>query len=97
MPQIGIGNPTEKLDATVRAPFQPLAIRPGAHDLERHAGAPAGVDGHFEPFVRHQGRHDEGESLGNGGVGVEKLGIDRRIDHKCLAIIVSAHPAGNML
>src|SRR6185369_17205435 len=57
----------------------------------------ARLDGHIDPLVGDEGRHDKRLSYGHGVVGMEELGVDRWIDHNRLAIIVSADPARNIV
>ena len=57
----------------------------------------AGVNGDVDALVGHERRHDEREPLGRGRIGMEELGVDGRIHHSRLAIIVSADPARNIM
>ena len=89
----------EKLDVAAVAGERSSARALGAvaDDLQRHAREPARVDGEVDAFVGDQRRHDQRISLGNGRVGMEKIGVDGRIHHSRLAIIVSADPARNIM
>ena len=63
--------PVERPDVLVATPsrgtrlrtrscaFNAVEVGPRADDLQGHAGHPAGVDGHVDPFVGHQRRHDQ--------------------------------------
>ena len=72
-------------------------LGPAADDAQRDAGLPAGVDGHVDPLVGNQRRHHQRRRRRHGGVRAEEVGVDGRIDHGRLAIIVSPDPARNVL
>ncbi len=57
----------------------------------------AGVNRDIDTFVGDECRHDQREPLGWGRIGMEKIGVDGRIHHSRLAIIVSADPARNIM
>ena len=88
------GTPIQVAKVLVRQPAEKLDLDHGARCSRRARSGPvptilsgirrepARLDGDIEALVGDQRRHDQGESLGNGGVGVEELGIDGRIHHK---------------
>jgi hypothetical protein len=82
-----------------RQALEPRPVRPLADDRERNAGEAAGVDGNLEALVRNERRHDQTAALfdRNRHAWPEKIGVDGRIYHAGLAIIVSADPPRNML
>ena len=79
--QLVIGNPAEERHRGAGQTLEPRPIGAVAGNRERDAGDPAGLDGHFNPFVRDQRRDDQGGAFGDLRSGTEEVAVDRRVYH----------------